>query len=163
MPLANQLNHIYCRTWFDGYSMRAGDDIGRSISKGLTECERCILILSERYLANQRWARREFDAIKAREFREGRSLMIPIRHGVSERQVATFSQTLAHRQSIEWDPARVREIAQDLSIVLLSVGRDHERDLVRRGPMSWRAFAGFRLGLALARVFRWFRAFGGAR
>jgi hypothetical protein len=89
--------------------------------------------------------------------------MIPIRHGVSERDVAKFSRTLVNRQSIEWDPARVREIARDLEIVLKSLGRDHERDFVRRSPMSFRSYAGFRLGLALGRLFRRVRALAGAR
>ena len=163
-PLAEQLDRLHCRTWFDGYAMRAGDDIERSIAKGLTDCERCILILSECYLANQRWARREFDAIHARELREGRSLMIPIRYGVSERDVAKFSNTLANRRSIDWDPARIGDIAHDLSIALLSVGRDDDEvRFAHRGPMSWREYAGLRLGLTLGRVFRRFTARRGAR
>ena len=108
--------------------MRPGDPLERTIFKGLEECERCIVILSPRYLENQRWARREFDAIAAREQHEQRALIIPIRCGVTERQVAELSATLAERRSVEWDPARVDEIASELSVTLLAVGREHERN-----------------------------------
>ena len=47
-PLATELMRLRCPAWFDGYEMRAGADIERSIVKGLAECERCIIVLSER-------------------------------------------------------------------------------------------------------------------
>jgi hypothetical protein len=130
-PLAHALAAIRCRAWFDEYSMHAGDPLERTILKGLEECERCIVVLSPRYLENQRWARREFDAIAEREERENRALIIPVRVGVTERQIADFSPTIAHRRSIEWDYARVAEIASEISATLLAVGREHERAGVR--------------------------------
>ncbi len=126
-PLAQALAAVRCPAWFDEYSMRAGDPLERTIFKGLEECERCIVVLSPRYLANQRWARREFDVIAEREVREGRSLIIPIRYGVSEQEVADFSATVADRRSIEWDAARIPKIASEISVTLLAVGREHER------------------------------------
>jgi hypothetical protein len=129
-PLARALAGIRCRAWFDEYSMRAGDPLESTILEGLEACERCIVVLSPRYLENQRWARREFDAIAERETRESRALIIPVRVGVTEWQVADFSPTIAHRRSVEWDPARVGEIASEISVTLLGVGRD-ERAGVR--------------------------------
>jgi len=126
-PLAQALAAIRCRAWFDEYSMRAGDPLERTILNGLEACERCIVVLSPRYLENQRWARREFDAIAEREARENRALIIPVRVGVTEQQVADFSETIAHRRSIDWNPARIADIASEISVTLLAVGREYER------------------------------------
>jgi hypothetical protein len=126
-PLARALVAIRCWTWFDEYSMRAGDPLERTILKGLDECERCIVVLSPRYLGNQRWARREFDAIAEREARENRVLIIPVRCDVTEQQVAELSPTVAHRRSIDWDPDRIADIASEISVTLLAVGRETER------------------------------------
>lgn len=125
-PLAQALAAIRCPAWFDEYMMRAGDPIERTIFKGLNDCERCLVVLSARYLENQRWARREFDAIAEREVRENRSLIIPILHGVDKQQVVAFSPVLAHRRSLKWDPARVSDIASDISVTLRAIGRPHE-------------------------------------
>jgi hypothetical protein len=153
-PLATALAGLRCPTWFDEYAMRAGDDIERHIEKGLNECERCIVVLSERYLANQRWARREFEAISARETHERRALMIPIRHGVTEQQVAQFSRTLADRRSIEWAPERVQEIAHDLEIVLKAVGRPDEWELAWLGRVPRRWHISYRVGYIVGRLVR---------
>ena len=126
-PLAQALAAIRCRAWFDEYSMRAGDPLERTILSGLEACERCIVVLSPRYLENQRWARREFDAIVERETRENRALVIPVRVGVTEQQIADFSPAIAYRRSVDWNPARIPDIASEISVTLLAVGREHER------------------------------------
>jgi hypothetical protein len=56
--------------------MRVGDRLEGTLLKGIDDCLRCIVILSERYLANQRWARWEFERIAEREKREVYSLII---------------------------------------------------------------------------------------
>lgn len=126
-PLAHELAQLRCWAWFDQYSMRAGDPIAGTIQKGLDACQRCIVVLSAQYLTNQRWARREFEAVTRRERREGRALVIPLRCGVTEAQVADFSPSLADRRCIEWEASRAAAIASELAITLLSVGREHER------------------------------------
>jgi hypothetical protein len=127
-PLALALGAGDCPVWFDQYAMRLGDRLEGTLVRGIDECLRCIVILSERYLANHRWARWEFERIAEREAREGYSLMIPVRCGVTEAQVKEFSPILADRRSIEWtpEPGAVRRIASDLSITLLAVGRERE-------------------------------------
>jgi hypothetical protein len=133
--------------------MRAGDDIGRSIMKGLTECERCIIVLSERYLANQRWARLEFKEIMVREAYERRSLIIPIRHGVTTEQIGEFSPALANRRAIDWNADRRRDIAVDLKVTLLSIAREHEWQSGARGPIPWRYALGYHVGRVVGRFF----------
>ena len=137
-PLALTLNGGQCPVWFDQYAMRLGDRLEGTLLKGIDDCLRCIVILSERYLANQRWARWEFERIAERETREGYSLIIPVRCGVTEAQVREFSPILADRRSIEWDPdpEAVRRIASELSLTLLAVGRERERDAVVAARMK---------------------------
>lgn len=126
-PLAHALVAIRCETWFDAYSMRPGDRLESTMMQGLEECERCIVVLSPAYLANQRWARREFEAIADREAREGRALIIPLRCGATQADVDAFSPSLGDRRSLEWDPRRAAAIASEISITLLAVGRPYEK------------------------------------
>jgi len=157
-PLALALNSGQCPVWFDQYAMRVGDRLEGTLLKGIDDCLRCIVILSERYLANQRWARWEFERIAEREKREVYSLIIPVRCGVTDRQVQEFSPILADRRAIDWDPdpEAVRRIASDLSLTLLAVGRERERAAVvstRRMPAGSRSLVS-RLAQMLGRLRR---------
>jgi hypothetical protein len=47
-PLALALNSGQCPVWFDQYAMRLGDPLEGTLLRGIDECVRCIVILSER-------------------------------------------------------------------------------------------------------------------
>lgn len=151
-PLALALAGQHCPVWFDQFAMRVGDRLEGTLLKGIDECLRCIVVLSERYLANQRWARWEFEQIAARETRAGYSLIIPLRCGVTEAQVRDFAPVLASRRSIDWnpDPESVRTIASELSLTLLAVGREQQRAAIAaaRTPAA-RPSIGARIAAAL--------------
>jgi hypothetical protein len=130
--LALALSGEHCPVWFDQYAMRLGDPLEGTLLKGIDECLRCIVVLSDRYLANQRWARWEFARIAEREAGAGYALIIPVLSGVTGAQVKEFSPILADRRAIEWnpDPDAIRRIASELSIALFAVGREREREAI---------------------------------
>jgi hypothetical protein len=156
-PLALALNAGSCPVWFDQYAMRLGDRLEGTLLEGIDECLRCIVILSQRYLSNHRWARWEFERMAEREARDGYALIIPVRCGVTEAQVKEFSPILADRRSIEWnpDPDAVRRIASDLAITLFAVGRERERDAIAAARAAPRQDSlGSRIGRLLRRLRR---------
>ncbi len=62
-PLAERLRSEVGTIWYDEYSLQVGDSLRESIEEGLKKSDRCILILSQEYLKNEGWAKREFDSI----------------------------------------------------------------------------------------------------
>jgi hypothetical protein len=36
--------------WYDEFSLKVGDSLRESIEKGIKECKKCILILTQNYL-----------------------------------------------------------------------------------------------------------------
>ncbi len=45
-PLAIALLGMRCPVWYDEFSLKVGDSLRASVEKGLKECRRCILIIS---------------------------------------------------------------------------------------------------------------------
>jgi hypothetical protein len=54
-PVAIGLIKLICPVWFDEFSLKVGDSLRESIERGLTECKKCILVLSPRFLSNPGW------------------------------------------------------------------------------------------------------------
>lgn len=96
-PLAIKLNSMFCPVWYDEFTLKVGDSLRESIEKGLKECKKCILILSPHFLANPGWTKVEFNSIFTREILETKNLILPIWHGVTQKQVYEYSPSLADR------------------------------------------------------------------
>jgi hypothetical protein len=99
-PLAISLTHNLCRVWYDEFSLRVGDSLRERIEEGIKKCRKCILVLSPHFLANKRWARREFDSVFTRELVEEKQLFLPIWAGVSRDDVYRYSPILADRVAV---------------------------------------------------------------
>jgi TIR domain len=56
-----------CSVWYDEFTLRAGDNLRDNIEKGLKECHKCIIVLSNNFFSNGGWTKREFDSIFTRE------------------------------------------------------------------------------------------------
>ena len=115
-PLAKALTTWMGRVWFDEYSLKVGDSLRESIEKGLKECERCIVILSKNFIANEGWTKTEFNSIIARENVERKRLIFPVWHDVTAREVFTYSPILADRFAILWtlDKNKQHEVIKQL-------------------------------------------------
>ncbi len=112
-PLALQLSKLMCPVWYDEYSLKVGDNLRESIEKGLKECRKCILILTPNYLTNERWSKREFNSVFTRELIEQKDVILPIWHGVTEREVYEYSPSLANKFAIKWGLG-VEEVSRQL-------------------------------------------------
>ncbi len=98
-PLAEALRDHAFRVWYDEYALKLGDRLRRSIDEGLNQCQYGIVILSHAFFLKE-WPQRELDGMFAREVDEGRTLILPIWHGVSGGDVRRYSSTLADRVGI---------------------------------------------------------------
>lgn len=101
-PIAVGLIKRMCPVWYDDYSLKVGDRLRESIEKGLKECKKCVLILSNNFLTNQGWTKVEFNLIFTREIIETKDIVLPVWCGVSEKQIFDYCPSLVDRVGANW-------------------------------------------------------------
>ena len=101
-PLALALQRRMCTVWFDEFTLKVGDSLRTEIEKGLKECSKCIIILSQHFLANEGWTKREYDSIFTRELLNQKSVILPVWNEVSAKDVYDYSPALADKVGIDW-------------------------------------------------------------
>jgi TIR domain len=99
--LAQALKLDGYRVWYDGFELKPGRSLRRSIDEGLAESAVGVVILSRNFFAKE-WALRELDALVGQETYTGK-LIIPIWWGVTRDEVARYSPLLADRIAIIGD------------------------------------------------------------
>lgn len=63
--LAEKLNAVH-QVWYDQYSLKVGDSIFESISRGLRTCDYGVVVLSRNFFS-KKWTRAELDRLFALE------------------------------------------------------------------------------------------------
>ncbi|WP_334873731.1 toll/interleukin-1 receptor domain-containing protein [Nostoc sp.] len=101
-PLAIRLQKLMCPVWYDEYSLKVGDSLRDSIEKGLKECQKCVFIITQNFLSNGGWSKREYDSVFTREIIEKRNVIIPIWYNVTPKDVYSYSPILADRVAVDW-------------------------------------------------------------
>jgi hypothetical protein len=99
-PLVSNLGKLGLNIWFDEYSLNPGDGLRESIERGLKESKKCIVVISDNYMMNLGWAKREFDSIAQREIIKKGKVIIPIWHNVTPESVYEFSPFLSDRVAL---------------------------------------------------------------
>jgi TIR domain-containing protein len=97
-PLAHVLSASGFRVWYDEFSLRVGDSLFQSISRGLAESCFGIVILSPSFMQKS-WTQNELGGIWARETAT-RKLLLPVWHRVDASQVAERTPMLADRVAV---------------------------------------------------------------
>jgi len=116
-PIAIGLSQLMCPVWYDEFSLKVGDRLRESIEKGLKECKKCVLVLSQHFFANSGWTRAEFNSIFTRELIERQDFLLPVWFGVTKEQVFDYSPSLADRVGVNWDLG-VEEVVRRLLRVI---------------------------------------------
>lgn len=111
--LAKEMYSLACPVWYDEYTLKGGDNLRESIEKGLKEAKKCIVILSPNFLANEKWAKAEFETIFIREIHKKENIMIPVWHNVSEEAIYEYSPQLLNKVGLPSDMG-VKELAKKL-------------------------------------------------
>lgn len=111
--LALEMSKLMCPVWYDEYSLKVGASLRASIEKGLKETTKCVVVLSPNFLSNDGWGKAEFDSIFIREILEKDSLMLPIWHNVTAREVYEYCPRLADKVGLNSDVGP-KELARKL-------------------------------------------------
>ncbi len=129
--LAVALRSLGVSVWYDEFSLRPGDSISRSIDRGIAGSRYGLVVISTAFLS-KRWPEHELRGLVSREIAED-AVIIPIWHGVQQRDVLRFSPSLADKIAIKTHGLEAAEVAfQILRVVKPDLYRQHPRaDLLR--------------------------------
>jgi hypothetical protein len=94
-PLAERLQQLGYKVWYDRFVLQLGDSLRRKIDEGLARSRFGIVILSSGFFAKE-WPQRELDGLVAREI-GGIKVILPVWHRIDHSGVAAQSPTLADR------------------------------------------------------------------
>ena len=119
-PLAEALRTENVELWYDEFSLRIGDNLRDSIEKGLKECKKCFLVLSQNFLSNKGWTKTEFDSIFTRQILEEQKLVLPVWHGVNKSDVYAYSPSLLNVMGARWEDMAEEEICRQLCNAIMA-------------------------------------------
>jgi hypothetical protein len=100
-PLADALNAKGLIVWYADYSVKAGDNLIKSIDYGLARSRFGIIIISGLFLKKQ-WTQEALNDLATREV-GGKKAILPIWHKVGFQEVFGYSAVLADRVAISTD------------------------------------------------------------
>jgi hypothetical protein len=115
-PIALNLQRKLCPVWYDEFSLGLGDNLRQSIEKGLRQCNKCVLILSNNFFDNKGWGKKEFESIFTREIVEETELVLPIWYGVTKREVYEFCPSLLNVKGLDWAKVGEEEVCRQIYI-----------------------------------------------
>lgn len=113
-----------CSVWYDEFTLRAGDNLRDSIEKGLKECRKCVLVLSNHFFSNGGWTKREFDSIFTREILQESNIVLPVWFKVDKTAVYNYSPSLLNVKGLYWDRLGEAEVIRQLSFAIVAPERE---------------------------------------
>ncbi|QKF66561.1 TIR domain-containing protein [Arcobacter venerupis] len=118
-PLAEELQKLGVKVWYDEFTLKVGDSLRKSIDHGLLKSKYGTVILSSTFCSKS-WTQYEFDSMITREM-NGHKMILPIWHKVTKNDVINFSPALADKVALNTSLNSIEEIAKQLSEVILEV------------------------------------------
>jgi Tfp pilus assembly protein PilF len=91
--LAHALEARGAKVWYDEFELNVGDSLFQAINEGLRTCRYGVVVLSQAFFAKG-WAQWELEGLVQRQT-GGERVILPIWHGVSRDDVASYSLPLA--------------------------------------------------------------------
>jgi hypothetical protein len=113
--LAEKLSSKDLTVWYDEFTLSLGDSLRRSIDYGLAKSRYGVVVLSTKFFEKE-WPQKELDALVAREGSLDK-VILPIWHGVTKKQVQSFSPILADRLSVSTNKGLDHVVNEILSVV----------------------------------------------
>lgn len=117
-PLAETLENLGVRVWYDEFTLKVGDSLRKSIDHGLVRSRFGTVIISSSF-CSKNWTQYELDSMVAREM-DGHKMILPIWHKVTKNDVINFSPSLADKVALNTSLNSIEEIAGQLAKVILA-------------------------------------------
>ena len=115
-PLAEALRKERIEVWYDEFSLTPGMSLRRSIDLGLAKSRFGIVVLSPHFF-NKSWPEWELNGLIQRHLFGSHNVLLPLWHGVSRDEVASYSPSLADIYAMRSTDGIARVTEQTLQIV----------------------------------------------
>lgn len=86
-PLYEELSKRGFKVWYDEYSLNIGDSLSESIEHGITNSHYGIVILSQNFLSNEKWAKNELQSLKTRQIVKNNKSLLPVWHNIEPKDL----------------------------------------------------------------------------
>jgi hypothetical protein len=96
--LADVLNYLGVKVWYDEFTLKVGMSLVNSIDAGLKKSRFGIVVLSKSFISKP-WTDYEKKSLVTREL-NGKQLILPIWHNISKNEVIEFSAFLADKVAL---------------------------------------------------------------
>jgi hypothetical protein len=100
LPLATELQQRGHSVWLAESELTSGDSLQTKIDRGLLVSEFGVVVLSRAFFTKP-WPRLELDALASKAVREGRTMILPVRHHLTLEELSSCSPLLASVQSVD--------------------------------------------------------------
>lgn len=99
-PLTQALRQRGLKVWLDEQELTLGDSLSRKIDDGLARSRFGVVVLSHAFF-RKNWTQRELEGLVSRETMDGDKVILPVWHGVTEKDVYAESPPLANRLAVD--------------------------------------------------------------
>ncbi|MES2394430.1 MAG: toll/interleukin-1 receptor domain-containing protein [Bacteroidota bacterium] len=110
--LANMLDNLGVKVWYDEFSLKVGDSLTQKIDEGLIDSNFGIVIISNAFL-NKKWTDYEYRSLLSKED-NFKKVILPIWHNITHAEVKSFSLYLADKFALDTTKVNLQEIAKKL-------------------------------------------------
>lgn len=111
--LADTLEKLKVKIWFDEFSLKVGDSLSKSIDDGLQKSKFGIVVISRNFL-EKRWTDYEYRSLLSKED-NGKKVILPIWHDISKDEVKNFSLYLSDKIALDTSKSSINKIALQLT------------------------------------------------
>ncbi len=111
--LAEILEKLKVRIWYDEFSLKVGDSLSKSIDDGLQKSKFGIVVITRNFL-EKRWTDYEYRSLLSKED-NGKKIILPIWHDISKDEVKKFSLYLSDKVALDTSKSSINKIALKLT------------------------------------------------
>lgn len=115
-PLAQSLQALGLKVWYDEFELRIGDSLRQKIDKGLANSRFGIVVLSKNFI-RKGWTNYELDGIITKSI-NGQQIMLPIWHKITKQEVIDYSPSMADKVARNTATYTIDEIAEEITEVI---------------------------------------------
>jgi TIR domain len=115
-PLAVTLAAFGMDVWYDEFTLKLGDSLSKSLDSGLVQSRFGVIVLSKSFF-QKNWTDYELRSLLSREVSGGGKVIITILHGLTPKELVSFSPYLADKISLQSDANIVRVACSLIEVI----------------------------------------------
>ena len=124
-PLKESLKSMGVKVWIDEFELLVGDNLVKSIEKGLSKSRLGIVIISPSFL-RRNWKKNEFDNIFSKKSDHESKIIIPVFHNIEFALIQKLFPELADKVSISTENGLNFVTQKILEVILLNLQNEYQ-------------------------------------